>query len=66
MPETTIIRFAGTAPRVGMLFGFTDGGRTFAGTVIRVRPIRKAKQDVAVTVELTEAEHRRLTLGGED
>jgi hypothetical protein len=66
MPETTVIRLAGTAPRVGTLYGFTDGGRTFAGTVIRVKPLRKARTHVAVTVELTEAEHRRLTLGGAD
>jgi hypothetical protein len=66
MPETTVIRLAGIAPRVGELYGFTDGGRNFAGTVIRVKPLRKAKQHVAVTVELTEAEHRRLTLGGGD
>jgi hypothetical protein len=55
MPETTVIRYAGTAPRVGMLYGFSDGGRTFAGTVIRVTPMRKAKQHVSVTIELTEA-----------
>jgi hypothetical protein len=44
MPETTVIRSAATAPRVGELYGFSDGGRTFAGTVISVTPMRKAKQ----------------------
>jgi hypothetical protein len=63
MPEMTVIRLAGTAPRVGEPYGFTDGARTFAGTVIRVKPLRKAKAHVAVTIELTEA---RLTLGGAD
>jgi hypothetical protein len=63
-PETTVICFAGVAPRAGTLYGFTSGEQTFAGTVIRVTPLRKAKQHVAVRIELTEAEHRRLTLGG--
>jgi len=35
-------------------------------TVIRVTSLRRAKQHVAVTVELTEADHRRPTLGGPD
>jgi hypothetical protein len=65
MPETTVVRFAGTAPRVGDLYGFRDCGRTFAGTVILVKPMGKAKQHVSVTIELSEAEHRRLLLGGE-
>jgi hypothetical protein len=55
MPETTVIRVAGIAPRVGQLYGFTDGGRTFAGTVIRIMRMRKAKTHVAVTVELTKS-----------
>jgi hypothetical protein len=66
MPETTVIRPAGLAPRVGERYEFTDGGRTFAGTVIRLSSMRKAKQHVAVTIELTEAERRRLTTGGAD
>jgi hypothetical protein len=56
MPETTVIRYAGAAPRVGDGYGFTDGGRTFVGTVIRVTSMRKAKRAVGVTIELTEAE----------
>jgi hypothetical protein len=65
MPETTIVRSASGAPRVGTIYGFSDGDRTFAGTVIRVTPMRKAKRHVAVTIELTEDEHRRLVLGGD-
>jgi hypothetical protein len=65
MPEATVVRIAAVAPRVGSVYGFSDGGRAFAGTVIRVSKLRKAKRHVAVTVELSEAEHRRLTLGGE-
>jgi hypothetical protein len=63
-PETTVIRLAGTAPRLGELYGFTGGNRIFVGTVIRVTPMRKASQHVAVTIGLAEDEHRRLTLGG--
>jgi hypothetical protein len=48
---------------VGDLYGFSDSGRTFAGTVISVTPMRKAKQHVAVTIEFTEGEHRRLIMG---
>jgi hypothetical protein len=51
---------------VGDLYGFTVGGQTFAGTVIRLTPMRRAKTHVAITVELTEAEHKRLTLGQTD
>jgi hypothetical protein len=63
MPETTVMRPAVAAPRVGEVYGFTDGGRPFVCTVIRLTLMRKAKQHVAVTLELTKDEHRRLMLG---
>jgi hypothetical protein len=48
MPETTVMRLAGTAPKVGALYALTSGEQTFAVTVIRIRPMRKAKTHVAV------------------
>jgi hypothetical protein len=64
MPTTSVVVLAVAAPRVGADYGFTDGGRAFAGVVVAIKPLRKAKAHVHVVVELTKREHHRLVEGG--
>jgi hypothetical protein len=58
VPTTTVVRDVKTAPPVGVRFGFSDGGRTFIGIVVAVRPVDPTH--VAVEVEMTADEHARL------
>ena len=65
-PSSRCPRPQSSAMRAGLLVGdpypFSDGGRTFAGTVIRVRPMRTAKQHVADRTHAgrtSTANHRR-------
>jgi hypothetical protein len=58
VPTTTVVREAKTAPPVGVRFGFSDGGRTFVGIVVAVRPLNPTH--VAVEVEVTADDYARL------
>lgn len=58
MPTTTVVRPANTAPPLGVRFGFSDGGRTFIGVVVAVRPL--SRTHVAVEVEVTADDYARL------
>jgi hypothetical protein len=58
VPTTTVVREVKTAPPVGVRFGFSDGGRTFVGIVLAVRPVDPTH--VAVEVEMSVDEYARL------
>ncbi len=60
MPITTVTRPAWATPKVGAVFGFSNGGRTFAGVVQKLTPLGRAKAHVTVHVEISAQEHKRL------
>jgi hypothetical protein len=54
MPFTTVIRPLNGASRVGEVYPFRDGSRTFAGVVIAIRKVPKVPSHVHVTIELSD------------
>jgi hypothetical protein len=58
VPTTTVVRPAKTAPPVGVRFGFSDGGKTFIGVVVAVRPL--SETHVSVEVEVSADDFARL------
>jgi len=58
VPTTTVVRPKLTAPPIGVRFGFSDGGRTFVGTVVAVHPL--STTHVTVEVEVTADDYARL------
>jgi hypothetical protein len=63
VPQTSIVRLATEAPRIGADYEFEHGRRRFRGLVVAHKALGKAKLHVHVIVKLSEPEHTRLILG---
>jgi hypothetical protein len=63
VPTTSVIRAAADAPPIGSTYAFASGRRQFVGVIVAHRALPRVAAHVAVVIELSDGDHRRLILG---